>query len=107
MRRIYAYRNGKMVELTAPKKQLPSSSAICSKRPWRSVGMAPSHPSQLEEFNKKAVHGRYFVENGQTFYEADSRAGRAARDGEPWAPLAVALIDGIFGAGHCRASMGE
>ena len=78
MRRIYAYRNGKMVELTAPKKQLPSSSAICSKRPWRSVGMAPSHPSQLEEFNKKAVHGRYFVENGQTFYEADSRAGRAA-----------------------------
>ena len=36
-----------------------------------------------------------------------SRAGRAARDGEPWAPLAVALIDGIFGAGHCRASMGE
>lgn len=78
MRRIYAYRNGKMVELTAPKKQLPSSSAICSKRPWRSVGMAPSHPSQLEEYNKKAVHGRYFVENGQTFYEADSRAGRAA-----------------------------
>lgn len=78
MRRIYAYRNGKMVELTAPKKQLPSSSAICSKRPWRSVGMAPTHPSQLEEYNKKAVHGRYFVENGQTFYEADSRAGRAA-----------------------------
>lgn len=78
MRRIYAYRNGKMVELTAPKKQLPSSSAICSKRPWRSVGMAPSHPSQLEEYNKKAVHGRYFVENGQAFYEADSRAGRAA-----------------------------
>ena len=36
-----------------------------------------------------------------------SRAGRAAQDGEPWAPLAVALIDGIFGAGHCRASMGE
>ena len=78
MRRIYAYRNGKMVELTAPKKQLPSSSAICSKRPWRSVAMAPSHPSQIEEFNRKAVHGRYFVENGQTFYEADSRAGRAA-----------------------------
>lgn len=78
MRRIYAYRNGKMVELTAPKKQLPSSSAICSKRPWRSVGMAPTHPSQIEEYNKKAVHGRYFVENGQTFYEADSRAGRAA-----------------------------
>jgi len=78
MRRIYAYRNGKMVELTAPKKALPSSSAICSKRPWRSVGMAPTHPSQLEEYNKKAVHGRYFVENGQTFYEADSRAGRAA-----------------------------
>ena len=79
MRRIYAYRNGRMVELTNPKpRPINSSSAICSKRPWRSVGMAPSHPSQLEEYNKKAVHGRYFVENGQAFYEADSRAGRAA-----------------------------
>jgi len=78
MRRIYAYRNGKMVELTAPKKQLPSSSAICSKRPWRSVGMAPSHPSQIEEFNKKSVHGHYFQENGQTFYEAYDPRGRAA-----------------------------
>lgn len=78
MRRIYAYRNGKMVELTNPKQPIPSSSAICSKRPWRSVAMAPSHPSQIEEFNKKAVHGRYFMENGQTFYEADTRRGRAA-----------------------------
>lgn len=36
-----------------------------------------------------------------------SRAGRAQQNGEPWAPLAVRIIDGIFGAGHCRASMGE
>ena len=36
-----------------------------------------------------------------------SRAGRAQRDGEPWGPLAVRCIDAVFGAGHCRASMGE
>jgi hypothetical protein len=79
MRRVYAYRDGRMVEITNPKpRPLNSSSAICSKRPWRSMGMAPSQASQVEEYNSKAVHGRYFVENGQTFYEADSRAGRAA-----------------------------
>lgn len=78
MRRIYAFRNGRMVEVSKPRQPKPSCSAICSKKPWRSVGMAPSSPSQLAEYNKKAVHGRYLVDNGQTYYEADSRSGRAA-----------------------------
>lgn len=35
-----------------------------------------------------------------------SRAARAARDGEPWGPLAVRIIDAVFGKGHCLSSLG-
>lgn len=33
-----------------------------------------------------------------------SRVGRNAIAGKKWALLAEVIVDGIFGAGHCRAS---
>ena len=33
-----------------------------------------------------------------------SRVGRNALSGKRWALIAEKLVDGIFGAGHCRAS---
>ena len=35
-----------------------------------------------------------------------SRAGRAKRDGKKWGYVAVWLIDGVFGKGHCAAEIG-
>jgi hypothetical protein len=36
-----------------------------------------------------------------------SRVGRNAVEGKRWALICERLIDGIFGAGHCRRSIGH
>lgn len=36
-----------------------------------------------------------------------SRVGRAALAGKAWGKVLETIIDGIFGAGHCRRSIGR
>jgi hypothetical protein len=61
--------------------QSSSTSAICAKRPWRSMTMALENPAQIKEFNEAAQKFagpgvRYEMDKGEAVLVCDSKSAR-------------------------------